>query len=96
MDNKNLQKIIEDYLNLSKNINLDELQTKIYKKMLEIQDQDQPQAKYKYKIICDMNLEYFEEKICKKLNEGWIIKGNIFIKDNMFYQPMIKRDANND
>jgi hypothetical protein len=94
MDNKDLQKTIEDYLNLSKNIDLNELQAKMYKKMLEIQEQeqDQPQAKYKYKIICDMNLEYFEEKICAKLNEGWIIKGNVFIKDNMFCQPMIKKE----
>lgn len=85
-----LQKTIEDYLNLSKNTDLNKLQTKLYKKMLEIQEQDQPQIEYKYKIICDMNLGYFEEKICNKLNEGWIIEGNIFIKDNMFYQPMIK------
>lgn len=58
----------------------------------EIIEEQESRKTYNYEIICDMNLKKFQRKIRFYLNNGWDTKGDVFIKDNMFCQAMIRME----
>ena len=58
--------------------------------------EQEARKRYNYEIIYGKNLKEFQRKIRFYLNNGWNTEGNVFIKDDLFCQPMIRVEYNND